>query len=69
MMLTLIKSKVQFSNMVSVVRSNLMNYVNIYSFLENPEGCLQAIMRENAQKYQNELSLFYENRGLTFENH
>jgi transposase len=70
LLLTLIKSKVKrkwaFSNMVSVVRSNLMNYVNIYRFLENPEGCLQAIMRANAQKYRNEPSLFPENQGAYF---
>ena len=70
LLLTLIKSKVKrkwaFSNMVSVVRGNLMNYVNIYRFLENPEGCLQAIMKENKQKYRNELTLFPENRGAYF---
>jgi len=70
LLLTLIKSKVKrkwaFSNMVSVVRGNLMNYVNIYRFLENPEACLQAIMKENAQKYLPQQTLFPENRGAYF---
>jgi hypothetical protein len=43
LLLTLIKSKLKrnwsFSNMVSVVRKQIMNYINTYSFLEDPEGC------------------------------
>jgi IS4 transposase len=67
-LLTLIKSKVKrkwaFSNMVSVVRSQLMNYVNIYRFLEDPESCLKAIIKENESKYRN--SLFPEMKGAYF---
>jgi len=43
LLITLIKSKVKrkwaFSNLVSVIRQQLMNYIDIYLFLENPEGC------------------------------
>ena len=41
LLITLIKSKVKrswaFSNLLSVIRQQLMNYINIYSFLEDPE--------------------------------
>jgi hypothetical protein len=43
-----------------------MNYVNIYAFLEDPEGCWKKILKENQAKYEN--SLFTEKMGLTFEN-
>lgn len=34
-----IKRKWAFSNLVSLVRLHLFNYLNLYSFLENPERC------------------------------
>ncbi|KAA6343562.1 hypothetical protein EZS27_008775 [termite gut metagenome] len=68
LLLTLIKSKIKrkraFSNMVSVVRTQLMNYINIYRFLEDPEECLKAVIKENELKYQN--SLFPEMKGACF---
>ena len=55
----LIKSKVKrnwaFSNLVSIVRQQLMNYINIYRFLEDPEGSWREIVKENKLKYQNTL--------------
>jgi hypothetical protein len=42
-LISLIRSKVKrrwaFSNMVSIIRRQLMNYINIYAFLEDPEKC------------------------------
>jgi len=70
LLISLIRSKVKhkwaFSNMVSVIRRQLMNYINIYAFLEDPEGCWKKIVMENQTKYEN--SLFPEIEGLTFEN-
>lgn len=66
--LTLVKSRLKrnwlFSNMVSVVRLQLMNYINIYSFLEDTEGSWRRIIKENQMNYQN--SLFPEMQGAYF---
>ena len=70
LLITLIKSKVKrkwaFSNMVSVIRQQLMNYINIYRFLENPEECWLSIIKEQKNKSKN--SLFNGKWGLGFEN-
>jgi hypothetical protein len=62
LLLMLVKSKVKkswaFSNLVSVIRGQLMNYVNIYSFLENPEQCWRNIIEERVKKQTLEPSLF-----------
>jgi hypothetical protein len=34
-----VKRNWAFSNMVSIIRLHLFNYLNLYSFLENPERC------------------------------
>jgi transposase len=64
LLISLIKSKVKrswaFSNLVSVIRQQLMNYINIYSFLEYPEGCWKKIIKQKQVKYEN--SLFPEMR-------
>jgi transposase len=68
LLISLVKSKVKrpwaFSNMVSVIRQQLMNYINIYTFLEDPEGCWKKILKRNETKYQN--SLFPEKMGAYF---
>ncbi len=68
LLLTLVRSKVKrkwaFSNMVSFIRKQLMNYINIYSFLENPEQSWIAVINERELEYQN--SLFPETRGAYF---
>jgi len=68
LLLTLIKSSLKrswsFSNMVSVIQQQLMNYINIYCFLEDPEGSWREIIKENRLKYQN--SLFPEMQGAYF---
>jgi len=68
LLITLIRSKIKrkwaFSNIVSVIRQQLMSYINIYKFLENPENCWLSIIKEQKNKYQN--SLFNEKWGALF---
>jgi transposase len=68
LLITLVKSRLKrswaFSNLVSIIRQQLMNYINIYAFLEDPEGCWRAIIIENKTNYQN--SLFPEMEGAYF---
>ena len=58
-LISLIRSKVKrswaFSNMVSIIRRQLMNYINIYAFLENPEKCWLMQIQSEKNKYQNSL--------------
>ncbi|PWJ58636.1 hypothetical protein CLV98_1031, partial [Dyadobacter jejuensis] len=53
-----------FSNMVSIIRQQLMNYINLYAFLENPEKSWMTIINEQKMKMQN--PLFREMRGAYF---
>jgi len=59
LLITLVKSKLKrnwaFSNMVSIIRQQLMNYINIYAFLENPEKSWLILIKEDKYKYQNSL--------------
>ncbi len=68
LLLTLLRSKVKrrwsFSNLVSTLRQQLMSYINVYRFLEDPEGSWREIVKENKMKYQN--SLFPEMQGTCF---
>ncbi len=68
LLITLVRSKVKrswaFSNLTSIIRQQLMNYINIYRFLENPEKSWMEIIEENKEKYQN--SLFPELQGAYF---
>ncbi len=68
LLITLVRSRVKrnwaFSNLVSIIRQQLMNYINIYFFLEDPEGSWREIIKENKIKYQN--SLFPELEGAYF---
>lgn len=59
-----VKRKWAFSNLVSVIRQQLMNYINIYHFLEDPEGSWREIVKQNNLKYQN--TLFPEMQGAYF---
>ena len=62
LLITLAKSKLKrswaFSNLVSVIRQQLMNYIDMYGFLEDPEESWRAIIKENKDKYK--YSLFPE---------
>lgn len=68
LLITLVRSKLKrswaFSNMVSIIRQQLMNYINIYAFLENPEKSWREVINKNKLKYQN--SLFPEMEGAYF---
>ncbi|WP_010420100.1 IS4 family transposase [Anaerophaga thermohalophila] len=68
LLITLVKGKIKrkwaFSNLVSVVRQQLMNYINIYYFIEDPEGSWREVIKENKLKYQN--SLFPDWEGAYF---
>jgi len=68
LLITLVRSKLKrswaFSNMVSIIRQQLMNYINIYAFLENPEKSWREVINEKKWKYQN--SLFPEMEGAYF---
>jgi len=65
LLISLVKSKVQkswaFSNLVSVIRQQLMNYINLYRFLEDPEGAWIALNR--VYETEKQLSLFPKIRG------
>lgn len=68
LLLSLVRSKVKrqwaFSNMVSVIRQQLMSYISLYRFLEDPERTWRQIIKENEAKYQN--SLFPKLQGAYF---
>ena len=68
LLITLVLCKLKrnwaFSNMVSIIRQQLMNYINIYAFLENPEKSWLLLIKEDKDKYQN--SLFPEFKGAYF---
>jgi transposase len=54
LLISLIRSKIRrkwaFSNLVSVIRQQLMSYINIYRFLEDPEGSWLQLIKEK-EKY------------------
>ncbi|MFV0520952.1 MAG: IS4 family transposase [Mangrovibacterium sp.] len=59
-----VKRKWAFSNLVSIIRHQLICYVNIYKFLEEPEACWKKVSYQNRLEYQN--SLFPEMKGAYF---
>jgi len=54
-LITLVRNRIKrrwaFSNMVSIIRQQLISYINIYEFLEDPEGSWREIIKENKEKY------------------
>jgi len=68
LLITLVKSKLKrnwaFSNMVSIIRQQLMNYIDIYAFLEDPEKSWLILIKQDKDKYQH--SLFPEKQGAYF---
>jgi hypothetical protein len=68
LLITLVRSQLKrswaFSNLVSIIRQQLMSYINMYGFLEDPEGSWREIIKENKINYQN--SLFPEMEGAYF---
>ncbi len=69
LLLTLIKRKVKrkwaFSNLVSITSQQLMSYVNLIAFLEDPERCWRDIIKENSPNYQKLIT--YNQGELAFE--
>jgi hypothetical protein len=59
LLVTLVKSRIKrkwaFSNLVSIIRRQLMNYINIYAFLEEPERSWLLLIKEEKNKYQHSL--------------
>lgn len=68
LLLTLLKSRVKrtwaFSNLVSIIRQQLMNYINVYRFLEDPEKSWLAVIREREKRDYN--PLFSDLKGAYF---
>ena len=68
LLITLLKSRVKrkwaFSNLVSIIRQQLMSYINVYKFLENPEKSWLEVIKEKEKRYQN--TLFPEPQGAYF---
>lgn len=68
LLISVVKSRLKrnwsFSNMTSIIRQHLMNYINIYSFLNDPEKAWLRIIAKEKAKYQN--SLFPELVGAYF---
>lgn len=75
LLLTILRSKVKkqwaFSNMMSIVRHQLMSFINMYAFFEDPEKSWRKVIaqqeeREKQRKNNPQRTLF-DMRGLTFE--
>ncbi|NOZ47313.1 MAG: IS4 family transposase [Chlorobi bacterium] len=68
LLLSVIKSRIKrswsFSNMASIIRQHLMNYINIYKFLNDPEKAWISIVEKKKTEYQN--SLFPKLAGAYF---
>ena len=68
LLLSVIKSRLNrnwsFSNMASIIRLHLMNYINIYKFLNDPEKAWISIVEKKKIEYQN--SLFPKLAGAYF---
>jgi len=65
LLISLLRSKVKrnwaFSNLVSIIRQQLMNYINVYKFLEDPEKSWLEVIKEKDKNDQ--YSLFPELKG------
>jgi len=68
LLISVIKSKLKrnwsFSNMASIIRQHLMNYIDIYKFLNDPEKAWISIVEKKKAEYQN--SLFPKLAGAYF---
>jgi len=68
LLISVIKSRLtkswSFSNMTSIIRQHLMNYINIYKFLNDPEKAWLKIVKEKQREYQN--TLFPKLKGAYF---
>jgi hypothetical protein len=68
LLISVIKSRLKrnwaFSNMASIIRQHLMNYIDIYKFLNDPEKAWISIVEKKKAEYQN--SLFPKLTGAYF---
>jgi len=68
LLISVVKSRLErnwsFSNMTSIIRQHLMNYINIYKFLNDPERAWLSIIEKKKEEYQN--SLFPKLTGAYF---
>ena len=68
LLISVIKSRLKrnwsFSNMASIIRQHLMNYIDIYKFLNDPEKAWISIVEKKKAEYQN--SLFPKLAGAYF---
>ena len=59
LLLTILKSKIKkswaFSNMVTIIRHQLMSYINAYTFFEDPERAWRELIKDNKLNNQNSL--------------
>lgn len=59
LLITLLKNRLKrkwaFSNLVSLIRMHLMDYINIYKFLENPEKSWNEVNQNRKNDYENSL--------------
>jgi hypothetical protein len=59
LLVTLLKNRLKrkwaFSNLVSLIRMHLMDYINIYKFLENPEKSWNEVNQKRKNEYENSL--------------
>ena len=59
LLVTLLKNRIKrkwaFSNLISLIRMHLMDYINIYKFLEEPEKSWIEVNKKRQNEYQNSL--------------
>ena len=74
LLLTILKSKIKkkwaFSNMMSIVKHQLMSYINMYAFFEDPERSWRKVVdeqkeRERMRKIYPQMALSFDYGGLT----
>lgn len=74
LLLTILRSKVKrqwaFSNMMSIVRHQLMSYINIYTFFEDPEKAWRKVIAEEKERerlrYNNPQTSLFPIKGACF---
>jgi len=77
LLLTILRSKIKkqwaFSNMMSIVKHQLMSYINVYAFFEDPERTWRKVIaqekeRERIRKNNPQTTLDFEYKGLLLKN-
>lgn len=77
LLLTILRSKIKkqwaFSNMMSIVKHQLMSYINVYAFFEDPERTWRKVIaeektRERMRNNNPQTALTFEYEGLLLRN-